>query len=54
MKDWEDAILDMQESEEDECSTCEYRGERCRNQCSRIDVRYNPFLPRLINKAKGN
>lgn len=41
----EDAILDRQESEEDECKNCPYKGiDNCRNQCMEIIETYNPNL----------
>lgn len=43
MEDWEDAILIRQESEAEECATCPYRGDKCRNQCMEIKSVYNPY-----------
>ena len=37
MSDYEDMILACQESEEDECSGCLYKGTKCNNQCMRIE-----------------
>lgn len=45
MKSWEDAILDRQESETDECKECEYK-QRCKNQCNEVHVVYNQNLRR--------
>lgn len=36
MRDYEDAILDAQESEADDCSICPYKGDKCRNQCEEV------------------
>lgn len=44
MEDWEDAILERQESEADECKTCPYKGDKCRNQCMETKNIYNPNL----------
>lgn len=44
MEDWEDAILIQQESEAEECTTCPYRDNECRNQCMEIKNVYNPYL----------
>lgn len=44
MYDYEDAILDRQESEGEDCSHCPYKGEKCKNQCLEIKEVYNPFL----------
>lgn len=47
MKNYEDAILNNQESEIDECSKCEFAGkDKCRNQCMQIHSTYNPNLRR--------
>ena len=48
MKDYEDLILESQESESDECSTCPYRGTACNNQCLRVEYHYNPLIPRAV------
>lgn len=48
MKDYEDLILESQESENDECSTCPYRGTACNNQCLRVEYHYNPLIPRAV------
>ena len=42
-EDHEDLILARQESEADDCTTCEYRT-RCRNQCMETEEHYNPNL----------
>lgn len=44
MMDYEDLILDMQESEMDDCKTCPYKRGRCRNQCLEMEEHYNPAL----------
>lgn len=47
MKSYEDAILDYQESEKDECTMCEFADtEKCKNQCMEIHSAYNPNLRR--------
>lgn len=47
MKSYEDAILDYQESEKDECAACEFAdAEKCKNQCMEIHSAYNPNLRR--------
>lgn len=48
MKDYEDLILESQESESDECTTCPYRETACNNQCLRVDYHYNPLIPRAV------
>ena len=44
MHDYEDIILDSQESEEENCTHCPYKGEKCKSQCLEIKEVYNPFL----------
>lgn len=44
MRDYEDVILDFQESEIDECMNCPYKGTQCQNQCMEIIVQYNQVL----------
>lgn len=45
MKSYEDAILDYQESEKDECAACKFAdAEKCKNQCIEIRSTYNPNL----------
>ena len=47
MKSYEDAILECQESEREDCATCEFAcAEKCKNQCMEIHVTYNPNLRR--------
>lgn len=41
--DYEDQILSYQESETDECGSCEYK-QNCRSQCMEITAIYNPNL----------
>lgn len=36
MRDYEDAILDAQESEADDCASCPYKGDECNNQCMEV------------------
>lgn len=38
MESWEEAILIQQESEKDECTTCQYKGKKCKNQCMEIKI----------------
>lgn len=42
---WEDRIFNNQDSEADECTECELKG-NCRNECMEEQAIYNPFLPR--------
>lgn len=42
--DYEELILDCQESEDDECITCPYKGNKYNNQCMRIEKHYNPYI----------
>lgn len=44
MRDWEDAILDRQESESEDCLQCPYKGIMCRSQCMEICYIQNPYL----------
>lgn len=38
---YEDLILEMQESEADDCANCQYKGiGRCQNQCMEIVSKY--------------
>ena len=47
MGSYEDVILNNQESEADECLTCEFFGtDKCRNQCMETQNTYNPNLRR--------
>ena len=41
MNDYENAILEQQESVSEDCETCEYK---CCNQCMEITEIYNPNL----------
>lgn len=41
---YEDAILEAQDSQSDECHDCEYKGSACRNQCMELKTIYNPNL----------
>ena len=55
--DYEEMILARQESEADDCTDCEYKG-NCHNQCMEINYIYNPNLNRRNNheytKKKNN
>ena len=53
MEDWEDGILIRQESEADECVTCPYRKDECRNQCMKIKSVYNPYLINIWRGKRG-
>lgn len=54
MEDLEDAILIRQESEAEECTTCPYRGNECRNQCMEIKNVYNSYLIKIYDiEQKG-
>lgn len=44
--DYENLILASQDSEDDDCRTCPYRGTACRSQCMAIEEHYNPNLRR--------
>lgn len=47
MESYEDAILERQESESDNCAGCEFVGaEKCHNQCMETQCVYNPNLRR--------
>lgn len=41
---YENAILNKQELETDECSGCKYKGNLCKNQYQGTTVIYNPNL----------
>lgn len=43
MNDYENAILEQQESVSEDCATCEYKCNCC-NQCMEITEIYNPNL----------
>ena len=43
MNDYENAILEQQESDSDDCATCEYKCNCC-SQCMEITEIYNPNL----------
>lgn len=43
MNDYENAILEQQESVSEDCETCEYKCNYC-NQCMEITEIYNPNL----------
>lgn len=32
----------------DECTTCPYKGESCKNQCMEIIEVFNPYIQQLI------
>lgn len=44
MTDYEEMILAEQESEEDDCKACPYKGTKCRNQCMEVEYHHNPVL----------
>ena len=45
MLSYEDAILDGQECESDQCRGCEFASvELCKNQCMEVEKVYNPNL----------
>lgn len=44
MIDYEEMIYEKQESEDEECSTCPYKGKECRSQCMKDQLVYNPML----------
>lgn len=51
---YEDAILNRQESETDECKTCEFLGV-CTGQCNEVKEIWNPNLEKwrhLITKER--
>ena len=54
MKDYEDLILESQESESDECTTCPYRETACNNQCLRVDYHYNPLIPKSSEVVRSS
>lgn len=43
MNDYENAILEQQESVSEDCATCEYKCNCC-SQCTEITEIYNPNL----------
>ena len=47
MFDFEEMILERQESIEDECHNCQYKG-KCHNQCMELEEHYNPNLPQKV------
>lgn len=52
MRDYEDAILDRQESEADQCAGCPYKGRQCNNQCEETQVTYNPYILAALGGKK--
>lgn len=40
---YEDAILEMQESEADDCAGCLCKA-NCRNQCEEVELHWNPVI----------
>ena len=48
MIDYEDLILERQESEADECATCPHKVMECNNQCMEIEWHSNPFVSRYL------
>lgn len=47
---YEDAILESQESEVDDCVGCFYK-ENCRNQCERIQLHWNPMISSMVERG---
>lgn len=41
---YENKILERQESICDECTTCPHKGKKCTNQCMEITYVYNPVI----------
>lgn len=50
MRDWEDAILNRQESEADDCYNCPYKGIECDNSCETESVVINPIVAHWLGK----
>lgn len=40
---YEDTILEMQESEADDCAGCLCKA-NCRNQCEEVELHWNPVI----------
>lgn len=51
MNDYENAILEQQESVSEDCATCEYKCNCC-SQCMEITEIYNPNLHWFIGTKK--
>lgn len=55
MDSYEDLILVWQEDESDydECTDCKYKGNKCHNQCMKIEyVACNPVIQAYLNKRR--
>lgn len=50
MRSYEDAILNRQEIENDDCKNCKFVGVKCKNQCEKIYTVYNPIILQFYNK----
>lgn len=49
--DYEDAILDKQEQEYDECKGCKFASvELCKNQCTQITEHFNPAIMAMLGR----
>lgn len=51
MKSYEDAILNRQEAENDDCKNCKFASVgKCNNQCEKVHRVYNPTILQFCNK----
>lgn len=51
MRSYEDAILNRQEIENDDCKNCKFASvEKCNNQCEKVHRVYNPIILQFCNK----
>lgn len=50
MESYEKLILELQESEKDDCKMCPYKGKKCKNQCTKEEIHYNPVLKSFMEK----
>lgn len=53
MIDYEELILDMAEDDggvADDCTTCPYRGDKCRTQCEDVEEIYNPYIQKMLDR----
>ena len=50
--DYEEMILEQQETEKDDCAACPYKGTACRNQCMKITAGrpLEEIYPQLFKK----
>ena len=46
MIDYEYLILNNNDADNttDECRSCPYKGQKCNNQCMRVEAVYNPYI----------